>query len=344
MITILHWPLAEKAPRAIDAGELLRRRDAFLGANGLLWIDLAAPTEAEEQFVLREFLPIHALSFEDVTRLRREPDSPPHLPKVEEFPDYLFAVLNPLHQRFLQHVGTPSPDGARDKPLTQLSAVITQHILVTHHYEPLTCIDHLHSYLSRHGAQGQRGPDYLFHLVLDSTVDEFVPVLDHIEDTLEDLETAVMQSPRPELYRQLLRLKREIIVLRKSLIAEREVLVRLARGEFELVDERETVYYRNVYDHLVRFTDLMESSRDMASDLMQTYLAAQSNHLNQIMKVLTMISTIVLPMTLIAGVYGMNFDELIPGTKNEWGFFIALGMMLGSGFLSLAFFWWKRWI
>ena len=132
-------------------------------------------------------------------------------------------------------------------------------------------------------------------------------------------------------------------MLRKTLIYEREVLVRLARGEFALVDERETAYYRNVYDHLVRFTELIESAREMVSDLMQTHLAAASNRMNEIMKVLTMISTTVLPMTLIAGVYGMNFELLIPDTKNPWGFWVALGMMALSGAVSYVFFKWKQW-
>lgn len=228
MITISHWPLPDKALHTLSAEDLRHRRAELLTEPNLLWIDMAQPTEAEEQFVLQEFFRIHGLSFEDVTRLRREPESPPHLPKAEEFPDYLFVVVNPLKQSYLQHLGKARDrSDVRGKPLTQLTAVLTRQLLITHHVEPLTCIDYLHAFLARHGAQGQRGPDYLFHLILDSTVDEFAPVLDHIEETLEDLETSVMHSPRQELYRKLLRLKREIIVLRKSLIAEREVLVRL---------------------------------------------------------------------------------------------------------------------
>jgi magnesium transporter len=292
--------------------------------------------------VFEKFFKIHALSLEDATRLRREPDAPPHLPKVEEFPDYLFVIVNPLTAPFLRYVGDPQGAAVdRVAPVTQLSAVLTHTILITHHYARLTCIDDVQDFLGRHAHQMERGPDYLFHLVLDGTVDEFAPVLDYLEDTLEGLETQIIHHPQQELYLRLLRIKREIILLRKTLIAEREVLVRLARGEFTLVDPRETVYYRNVYDHLVRFTELIETSREMASDLMQTYLSAQSNHLNQIMKVLTMISTIVLPMTLIAGIYGMNFDLFLP---NEWGFFAALGAMVLSAGVSMAYFYWRRWL
>jgi magnesium transporter len=142
---------------------------------------------------------------------------------------------------------------------------------------------------------------------------------------------------------QLLRMKREIILLRKTMIHEREVLARLARGEFDLVDEREMVYYRNVYDHLVRFSELIESSRDLVTDLMQTHLAATSNRLNSIMKVLTMISTVVLPMTLVAGVYGMNFKHM-PEIEWPWGYPLALALMAATGVTGYLFFRWSRWL
>lgn len=341
MISVAFWNAATKTLAAVPAEDLLRRKPELLAHENVLWIDLANPTEEEERLVFDQFFHIHGLSFEDVTRLRREPDSPPHLPKVEEFPDYLFVIVNPLtaggHQRL--------PDPESTEPVfTQLSAVLTPTLLITHHYAPLECVDVARAFLDRHQNQIERGPDFLFHLILDHTVDQFAPALDLIEETLDKLEVVIIRNPRHTSYLQLLRLKRMIILLRKTLISEREVLVRLARGEFSLVDPRETVYYRNVYDHLVRFTELIESSREMVTDLMQTMLSAQANHLNQIMKILTMISTIVLPMTLVAGIYGMNFKVLVPADDNEAGFFIALAMMLASGFGSLAFFFWKRWL
>src|SRR5262245_34571469 len=345
MITLHAWDCAAKAARTLDAAALRDQRDALRPSTEILWIDMQQPTAEEEQLVFEGFFPIHTLSLEDVTRLRREPQAAPHLPKVEEFPDYLFLIVNPLTREFLQHVGKQgNRHNGSSRAFTQLSAVLTRNILITHHYEPMNCIDQLHGFLQRHGAQCERGPDFLCHLILDATVDEYAPVLDYIDNSLDHLENIVLQNPRQALFQRMLRLKREIIVLRKTLIYEREVLVRLARGEFELVDEREMVYYRNVYDHLVRFTELLESSREMAADILQTYLASTSNRLNQIMKVLTMISTIVLPMTLVAGIYGMNFDEI---PERQWGlggYLFALGLMLLSGVLSVGFFYWKKWL
>lgn len=341
MITIHAWNAVAKTVTTIAADELNRRKSELLSEKNVVWIDLASPTEAEEELVFGQFFHIHSLSLEDVTRLRREPEAPPHLPKVEEFPDYLFVIVNPLTAEMQYHLAGRDDAGPA---LTQLSAVLTRSLLITHHFVGLACIDAVRGFLQRHESQIERGPDYVFHLILDHTVDEFVPALDTVEETLDDLETSIIHQPRQPSFLRLLRLKRVIILLRKTLISEREVLVRLARGEFSLVDPREMVYYRNVYDHLVRFSELIDSSREMVSDLMQTFLSAQGNHLNQIMKVLTMISTIVLPMTLIAGVYGMNFDLMIPVKENGAGFFIALAMMAISGLVSLGFFYWKRWL
>jgi magnesium transporter len=346
MITIQVWNRATNSVQLREPSALTTERDALRATEDVIWIDLQQPTAEEEELVLRQFFPVHTLTFEDVTRMRREPDTAPHLPKAEEFPDYLFVIVNPLTREFQQHIGKPpGHNNGATRPFTQLSAVLTGNMLITHHHEPMGCTDQHHAFLKRHAAQANRGPDYLYHLILDHTVDEYVPVLDYIDDSLEHLESHVLQRPRQPLFHRMLRLKREIILLRKTLIYEREVLVRLARGEFALVDEREMAYYRNVYDHLVRFTELIESSREMAADILQTYLASTSNRLNQIMKVLTMISTIVLPMTLIAGVYGMNFDKSAwPDFGSTWGFQFALGLMFLSGAISLVFFFWRRWL
>jgi magnesium transporter len=344
MITLYCWNVAENRGTWLKPEELETNREELRSPNHLLWINLDNPTPEEEQRVFERFFPIHFLSLEDVTRLRREPDAPPHLPKVEEFPDYLFVIVNPLRRQVAEEMRPGQemelPEGGA---CTQLSAVLTHTLLITHHYEPLSSVKDLRSYLDRHDNQAGRGPDYLFHLILDAMVDRYAPVLDTIDDDLDEYETAVFARPRRRVLERLLNIKRLVTLLRKTLVYEREVLARLCRGEFDLIEDVETVYYRNVYDHLIRFTELIETSREMVSDLMQTHLAAASNRMNEIMKVLTMISTTVLPMTLIAGIYGMNFEQLIPDTKKPWGFWIALAMMALSGLGSYLFFKWKKW-
>jgi magnesium transporter len=342
MLTVYRWNTAERAGEWLKA-EALPARAAAEHGDVVWWIDLEAPTPEEEQRVFREFLPVHALTLEDITKLRREPGTLPHLSKAEEFPDYLFVIVNPLAHLRGQPADEHAGHGQR-RYVNQLSAVLTRHVLITHHYEPLDGIGELRSFLAKHAQQCDRGPDYLFHIVLDAMVDEYGPALDVLSDHLDEVEDAVFADPTPELLPQLLQMKRDIVAIRKTLILEREVLARLIRGEFALIEDREVVYYRNVYDHLVRYSELIEGAREMVTDLMQTHLAAVSNRLNQVMKTLTMISTTVLPMSLIAGVYGMNFKRWFPELDWEYGYPFALGLMSLAGLGGYLWFRWRRWV
>jgi magnesium transporter len=358
MIRVFRW---DPASRTADCPtpDQLPATAAEVGGETAVWIDLEDPTPEEEDRVFRQFLMVHPLTLEDATRPRREPDRGAHLPKVEEFPDYLFVIVNPLPWEIsnggpavaARATGPEKPPPVPPKGVAppvrwvrpQLSTAFTHHVLVTHHYGRLSCIDTVREHISRRGEVTARGPDYLFHLILDEMVDEYAPVVEEFADRLDRVEARLFRKPSRKVLAHLLRLKRMVVFLRKTLILEREVLARLMRGEFDLVSEREVVYYRNVYDHLVRYTELIEGAREMVSDLMQTHLAAMSNRLNEIMKVLTMISTIILPMTLIAGIYGMNFDAL-PEVKWRYGYPFALGLMALTAVTALGVFRWKRWI
>ena len=345
MLTAYCWNGETKCGDWLSADKLEAAKEALRDGPCVLWIDLEDPTEEEEALVYERFFRVHPLTREDVTRLRRDPKGRAHFPKVEEFPDYLFVVVNPLAQKYADAVAgkQAKPEDVEERASTQLSAVLTERALITHHYEPTASTKALRAFLDKHQMQAGRGPDYLFHIVLDAMVDQYAPVLDHFDGTLDALEERVFRQPKPELLAEIHRVKREIITLRKTLVYEREVLARLARGEFDLIDEREMVYYRNVYDHLVRFTELIESSREMVTDLMQTHLAATANHLNQIMKGLTVVSTIVLPMTLITGIYGMNFEEM-PEIKWLYGYPFALAVMVLFGVGTFLFYKWQKWI
>jgi magnesium transporter len=350
MITVMRWDNTARACATISTDHLPATA-ADVSPDDVFWIDLSAPTPEEESLVFEQFLKVHALTLEDITKPRREPDTDGHLPKAEEFPDYLFVVVNPLPPG-LAEAATQTPNmpearavaSQKKRKRPQLSAVITKHILITHHYEPLTCTDVGHHFIERHGESARRGPDYLFHLILDAMVDEYAPVVDRISARLNTLENRVFKRPDDHILSPMMRLKRLVAWLRKTLILEREVLARLVRGEFELVEDREIAYYRNVYDHLVRYTELIEGAREMVSDLLQTHLAAVSTRLNRIMKVLTMISTVVLPMSLVAGVYGMNFRKGMPELDWDYGYPFALGLMALMAVASFALFRWKRWI
>lgn len=345
MLTTFVWDAETKRGQWLHPEELTKRREELRTRATTLWIDLYDPTPEEERLVYESFFPVHPLTREDITKLRREPGVLPHFPKVEEFADYLFVIVNPLRLELIERIGTIREHvGLEDgQASTQLSAILTHTILITHHYEVVISVEEVQNFLRKHDGPAERGPDYLFHLILDAMVDQYAPVLDHFDHCIDAFEARVLEEPTKSRCQSLLQLKHDIVSLRKTLIYEREVLARLCRGEFSLIDTREMVYYRNVYDHLVRFTELIESSREMISDLMQTSLAATANRMNEIMKVLTMISTVVLPMTLVAGIYGMNFKHM---PELEWahGYPVALALMLLMGLGSYSLFRWKKWL
>ena len=356
MIRVYRWEPDTDAGHCPVSPDLPPGAGSITGES-VIWIDLENPTPEEEDRVFRGFLPIHPLTRDDVTRPRRLPDEGAHLPKVEEFPDYLLVIANPLPAEvcdpshgtppeFNETIvpGVPKKSSMRitwKRP--QLTGILTRNVLVTHHYDALPCVSAVCEYVRRHGDTTRRGPDYLFHLILDEMVDEYAPVVERFGERLDKLEIRLFSKPTRQTLTHLLRLKRQVIFLRKTLILEREVLARLVRGEFVLVQPDEIVYYRNVYDHLVRYTELIEGAREMVSDLMQTHLAAASNRLNEVMKALTVISLIGAVCTLIAGIYGMNFEHM-PELKWAYGYPFALSLMATVVVVSLAAFRWKKWI
>lgn len=343
MIHVYCWNEAEKTGSWCGPEALKGPADA------VRWVDLVAPTPEEERLVLEEFFPVHPLTLEDIAYLRRNPPgSTPHLPKVEEFRDYLFLLVNPLHPEIYEHVKQQRPERPEGPMVTQLSAILTHTLLITYHALDLSSVRETRESLGRGGIQATRGPDYLFHLVLDKVVDFYAPVMDCLEDHIDELETAVFNKPTTRLFKRILTFKQIVAGLRKSVMIEREVVVRLSRAEFTLIDEREAVYYRNVLDHLTRFIEMVELAREQVHDLMEMHLASQSNQLNEVMKVLTIISTITLPMTLVAGIYGMNYELMPSNAEGAWGqqygFWVAILVMILAGGVPLAIFRWRKWI
>jgi magnesium transporter len=342
MIHLYCWNKAQKAGLLLNPELLRTHAEQMRAAADVYWIDLENPTEAEEKLVLEEFQPVHRLTRDDIAQARRRTANRPDVPKVEAFTSYLLAVVNPLSQAMLDRIADPKRTAPVPRPLTPLHAILTSKLLITHHVERVQAVEQLRSFLAKHEEQADRGPDYLFHLILDAMVDEFAPVLDFFHDQLDVIEEQVFEKPNQELLMRILSMKREITVLRKTLVYQREVLARAVRGDFAMIREREIVYYRNVYDHVIRFTELIESSREMVNDLMQTHLSAASHKLNEVMKVLAMISTILLPMTVISGFFGQNFKEFDEWFM-EWGWVMSLTSMLAAGGAAVAFFKWRRW-
>ena len=332
MIRALHWA-ADGPPEAVPVEKLAAA--ASLPGGEYYWLDLCAPTPADEERVLAELVPVHPVTREDAAGPCR--GGGPDLSKIEAFADYLFVATNPAPADLF--ADAPAPP--RRAPREQLAAVVTRTALVTLHARPLPCIDRAWGRAKLHADRG--GPDWLLHLVLDALVDDYAPLFDAIDERLDDLEASLLRARHGRAIPRLLALKRKTALLNRSLATGHEVVARLARGEFSVIDARERAYYRDAAEHLAHYAGLAEQAQEAVSDLMHLHLAASSNRLNEVMKVLTMTSTVILPMTLIAGVYGMNFDRL-PGQHDAGGFYYALAAMVGCAAAALGYFSWRGWV
>jgi magnesium transporter len=327
MITIFQY--LNTTIRQLDLKELHR---AMHGDAGMIWVDLENPTEAEEETLLLSMFDFHPLTIDDC---RKGNDPEGHLPKVEDFGDSLFVIFNPVE-------GVMASDDGESMfrmeiRTSQLSAYLTKRMLVTHHYTPLQSITNAMQLLAKNPLSLGKGPDFLFHFIIDDIVDNYTPILDRMDEAIDSMEEEVFQKPSQISMMRILHLKRNIMTIRRVAVYQREMLSRLSRGEFELIDREEMIYYRNVYDHLVRMTDLADSYRDMVTALLEAYLSVTSNKLNQVMKVLTIISTIFLPLSVITGFFGMNFTHL-PIAEWEYGVIATtLFMIVVAGGMILVF-------
>jgi magnesium transporter len=187
------------------------------------------------------------------------------------------------------------------------------------------------------------GADYLAYALVDAIVDNYFLVLEVLGDEIESMEEEVIERPGRETVRKLHHMKRRLLFLRKSVWPVREIINGLLRGETTLIKKTTQFYLRDVYDHTIQIIDMMETMRDMNGGLFDMYLSSISNRMNEVMKVLTIIATIFIPLTFIAGIYGMNF-EFMPELKWPWGYFAALGVMVFIAICMIIYFKIKKWL
>lgn len=302
-----------------------------------IWVDLNEPTVEEEDRILGEIFNFHPLTIQDCRHERSSSHRGEHLPKVEDYGRYLFVIINALEQ------AQPRKDHHSSFHTRQINAYLGEDFIVTHHYQPSPAIKVSAQLCERNALLLERGPDYIYHLILDTIVDEFTPILDRFDGAIEKLEEEVFHSLNEHTLEKILAMKRDVFRLRRISTYQREMVNRLSRGEFPLVTDQEIAYYRNVYDHLVRAAELSESYRDILTGLLDAYLSMTSQKLNEIMKVLTLFSTFFLPLTFIVGLYGMNFD-FMPELHWHYGYLLAWTVMISTAVGMFFFFRRKKWL
>lgn len=297
------------------------------GAERVTWLSLEGLHDTGIVEAIGGSFDISTLVLEDIVNTGQRP-------KVEDYEDYLFVVLKSLH--FDQDRGEIRAD--------QVCLVITPHEVLSFQEERGGLFDSLRERLRRsRGRLRRSGADYLAYALIDTVVDNYFGVLEEIGERIEFLEDELIDNPDEYTRNEIYRLKREVIFLRKAVWPLREVISALYRQEHGLIRDDTVPYLRDTYDHTVQVIETVETFRDVLAGMLDMYMSSLSNRLNSVMKVLTMIATIFIPLTFIAGVYGMNF-RVMPELEWTWGYLYVWLLMAALTGVMLLYFKRKDWL
>jgi magnesium transporter len=226
--------------------------------------------------------------------------------------------------------------------IDELDIFLGRNYIVTHHDQIVTAVEDVWSACLRDPRQFQNGADHLLYRIVDAAVMGYMPLIEQIDEQIDRLEDQVLDRPLPSTLEQIFALKRLLLTMRRIFLPQREVLNKLARDDYRVIDPRDKVFFRDIYDHLVRLHDLNESLRDLLSGALDTYLSAVNNRMNDVMKTLTIITTLFMPITFVTGFFGMNFFEPVTrmtGWTSAQVFQMTLGVML---LLPVFMYLWMR--
>lgn len=323
-------------PREVDEALSNRERAA------VTWIDIVGLGNVELLRRVGERLDLHPLTLEDVVNTWQRP-------KVESYDDYLFVVMRVqwLAGRAVQRAGR---DDSQVLDSEQISMFVGPDWVVTIQETECDALEPVRDRVTSGKGRIQKlGADYLAYAILDALVDSYFPLLETYSERLENLEELLLESPHPKVLGQLHELKKDLLLVRRTAWPQREVLNSLTRSETPLIGPETRIFLRDGYDHAVQILDIVETYRDVANGLADLYLSSLSNRTNEVMRVLTVISSIFIPLTFIAGVYGMNFDpDASPLNMPElhwfWGYPVVVVAMVAIGGGLALFFRRKGWL
>ncbi|MFH1096100.1 MAG: magnesium/cobalt transporter CorA [Candidatus Desantisbacteria bacterium] len=301
-------------------------KNALKDENCFLWIDMESPDDKDAAILSEEF-GFHELSIEDCI-------FPQHLPKIEDFETYYFITVHGI---------IPRASIEEDMEMLEVNIFLGKNFIVTVHEQPSVAINMVREKLRQNPLSLSKGTDILLHSILDRIVDGYFPLAEQIDDQIEQIEEDILADPTQKTMERLLHLRRTILSMRKVIIPQRTVIVRLSREEIPFIKHNHLVYFRDVYDHLLRISDMLDMYRELLTNTLEVYLSGSSIRLNAIIKVLTIIATFMMPLTLITSYYGMNIPmpEFAAGSH---GLCIAWGLMIGVTVGLFAFFKHKKWM
>ncbi|MBD2529738.1 magnesium/cobalt transporter CorA [Nostoc flagelliforme FACHB-838] len=306
----------------------------YLDGESISWVDVQGLGSQEILQRLGQVFELHPLVLEDIVNV-------PERPKTEDYEDQLLFIARMV-------VPKERICGFHSE---QVSLILGKNYLLTVQEEPENdCFETVRSRIEKSkGIIRKQGADYLAYAVLDAIIDGFFPVLELYGERIEELEEEVIVKPTPQTLQNIYQIRRELLQLRRAIWPQRDAINSLIRDAPDLISEEVRIYLRDCYDHTVQVMDMVETYRELASGLMDVYLSAVSNKMNEIMKVLTIVSTIFIPLTFIAGIYGMNFNTEkspynMPELNSYWGYPLCWAVMLAIAVGLLFFFWRRGWL
>jgi len=290
----------------------------------IVWVDVADPTSEDFDELAKEF-GFHPLSIEDCRNEHQRP-------KVEEFQGYYFIVLYESDLALGRHL-----------ELRELNIFLGKNYLVTVHSQPIRALETAERLWRGWTDLAERGTGLLAYLLIDAIVDDYMPLLDTLSDRMDELEDKIFVDFQPEALEEIFRIKKDLLFLRRAVTPLRDVFNTLLRREQQIFSRETHVYFQDVFDHLIRVADTIDTLRDLLGATMDAYLSVSGNRMNVVMKRLTSISAILMSVTLIAGIYGMNFDYM-PELKWRYGYVGTLAAMLMVGISLYLYFRKIKWL
>ncbi|MEP0828085.1 MAG: magnesium/cobalt transporter CorA [bacterium] len=303
----------------------------FADPDIVLWIDLLDPTD-QESFILTHDFHFHPLAIEDVIS---EEDAISELPrsKIDDYKNYIYTEF-----QIADYVNRE--EGIR---VQEVSLFLTRNTVVTVHYEPHRIFNYLYNRATRDERLLSRGAEFLFHTLLDVMVDNYNNILEFFEMEVDQIEDSVLREPDAETVKKIFTLRRDIYQLKRIALPQKEMIGHILRGQFALISDRAQLYFNDIYDHLTRIIELSESHRDTLVSALEAYYSSVSTKTNEIIKVLTIFTVILMPPTFLVGIWGMNF-RYMPELEWKYGYLFFWILLVVIMIIMLFFFKKKKWL
>ncbi|MFV0388442.1 MAG: magnesium/cobalt transporter CorA [Pyrinomonadaceae bacterium] len=311
----------------VDVTEL---KELLADPNCITWVDVLLKSEAdfkESEEIYANVFKFHHLTIEDCREERNQP-------KVEEFPKYLFYIVH----------GVKSDANSTHFVTKELDGYLGANFVVTNRADEFKSIDAIKEQARNNPRLFDKGAAFLLHQILDVLVDNYMPVVDDFDSAISDLENRVYRSVGEgnKILEEIMKTRKSIARLKRISTRQLEVLYKLSHGQFSLIPADILPFYRDVHDHLLRIVDLAENYRDLIGGIFDIHFSVTASKTNVIMKVLALFSAILMPLTLISGIYGMNFENM-PELHTRYGYFITLGFMATLAGTLMIYFWRRGW-